>query len=231
MSRTACTEPQCLFKGALHLFLPPNLRTELIRVKFMVDEMARGRLYFSHLIWDGFACSVHWLGHRPDNKGRMFRFPRLDLEIFQTGAESRTAFYLVDIAASFPWSDLPGAWSLLPTVVYHCALGQICWASATDVAVLLLILRCCELYLWSHLLTAVLIEWYLCRELRFCLSSQGKSLHISTRVLHKFSQKEWILTFLVYGSSVSSRHVSTTLYMGFNARVTAIRSSRSMYHG
>jgi len=51
-----------------------------------------------------------------------------------------------------------------------------------------------------------------------------------TRVLYKFNQKEWILALLVYGSSFSSRHVSTALYMGFNARVTAIRSSRSMHH-
>ena len=193
--------------------------------------MARGRLCFNHLIGDEFACSVHWLDHRPDNKGRTFRFPWLDLEIFQTGAESYTTFYLVDIAASFPWSDLPRAWSLLPPAVYHCALGQICWASATDAAVLLPILRCCELYLWSHLLTTVLIECYFCGELRCCLHSQGKCLHVSTRVPHKFSQKEWVLTFLVYGSSVSSCHVSTTLYMGFNARVTAIRSSRYMHHG
>jgi len=108
--------------------------------------------------------------------------------------------------------------------------GKICWANATDAPLLLLVLRCCVLYLWSHLLTAVLIELYFCGELRCCLHSHGKSLHVSTRVLYNFNQKEWILTFLVHGSSVSSRHISTTIYMGFNVRVTAIRSSRSMYH-
>ena len=34
MGRTACTEPQCLYKGALYLFNPPNNNTNMITLKF-----------------------------------------------------------------------------------------------------------------------------------------------------------------------------------------------------
>jgi len=82
MGRTACTEPQCLYKGALYLYLLPKGKSLNFKGVYTVDEKG----YFRHLQGPKSHCytnankSLHYI---PSHLSPVHKIHILFSEIFE----------------------------------------------------------------------------------------------------------------------------------------------------